>query len=182
MRTLGCAILLLAWLPSGSTAQTPLHPSSLDVNGAPLEKIGEAVRSFLLGQEEAYGVALYVDGSSVDVARLASADTPKALRLVVRQKDEIRPRIALDWKRELLPRVEPGVATHLQGTFAPLRHGDVVLIEYAPRKGTTVRVNSAVAVSGADHDLMLAFLDHWLGQNPVSEDLKQHLLAGRSTG
>jgi hypothetical protein len=33
-----------------------------------------------------------------------------------------------------------------------------------------------VAVSGAHHDLMLAFLDHWLGQQPVSEEIKRMLL------
>jgi hypothetical protein len=33
-------------------------------------------------------------------------------------------------------------------------------------------------VSGAHHDLMLAFLDHWLGDRPVSEDIKRTLLAG----
>jgi hypothetical protein len=51
-----------------------------------------------------------------------------------------------------------------------------VQIEFAPEKGTTVRVNKAVAVSGGHHDLMLAFLDHWLGQRPVSEEIKRTLL------
>jgi hypothetical protein len=57
-----------------------------------------------------------------------------------------------------------------------LRHGDVVLIEYAPRKGTSVHVNRSILVLGEAHELMLAFLDHWLGQRPVSEDLKRTLL------
>ena len=40
------------------------------------------------------------------------------------------------------------------------------------------RYTVAVYVNGwAHHDLMLAFLDHWLGQRPVSEDLKRTLLA-----
>ena len=52
-------------------------------------------------------------------------------------------------------------------------------VEYVPGKGTAVRVNKAVAVSGAHHDLMLAFLDHWLGQRPVSEELR-HALLGSS--
>jgi Chalcone isomerase-like len=69
----------------------------------------------------------------------------------------------------------------LRGIFAPLRQGDVVRIEYVPAKGTTVRVNKGVGGSGAHHDLMLAFLDHWLGQHPVSEDIKRTLL-GSSFG
>ena len=58
-----------------------------------------------------------------------------------------------------------------------LNVGDVVLVEYTPARGTFVRVNRAVAVSGAHHDLMLAFLDHWLGDRPVSEAIKRALLA-----
>lgn len=49
-------------------------------------------------------------------------------------------------------------------------------VEYVPAKGTVVRVNRAVAVSGAHHELMLAFLDHWLGQRPLSEEIKRTLL------
>jgi hypothetical protein len=72
--------------------------------------------------------------------------------------------------------LEPAATAHLRGTFAPLRNGDIVLVEYVPTKGTTVRINRGVAVSGAHHDLMLAFLDHWLGQQPVSEEIKRMLL------
>jgi len=42
-----------------------------------------------------------------------------------------------------------------------------------------VRVNDATAVSGAKHDLMIAFLDHWLGQQPVSEEMKRTLRSPR---
>jgi len=61
---------------------------------------------------------------------------------------------------------------------APLKEGDVMQLEYASTKGTVVRVNRAVVVSGANHDLMLAFLDHLLGQRPVSETIKRVLLGG----
>jgi len=37
-------------------------------------------------------------------------------------------------------------------------------------------VNKDVAVSRASHELMLAYLDHWVGQRPLSEELKQALL------
>jgi hypothetical protein len=37
-----------------------------------------------------------------------------------------------------------------------------------------------VAVSDANHDLMLAFLDHWLGQRPVSDEIKRTLLGSSS--
>jgi hypothetical protein len=89
--------------------------------------------------------------------------------------------VALDWRGELIPPLEPQAVKHLRGAFGPLRHGDVVQIEYVPGRGTTVRVNRGVTASGAHHDLMLAFLDHWLGDRPVSADMKRALLGGSAS-
>jgi hypothetical protein len=127
-----------------------------------------------------YSLAIYVEPSMLDRAHLLSSDVSKALRIEVRYKDDLRRRVSIDWRRELVPTLEPAAAAHLQGTFAPLQHGDVVLIEYVPGKGTALRVNKAVAVSDANHDLMLAFLDHWLGQRPVSPEIKRTLLGSSS--
>jgi len=35
-----------------------------------------------------------------------------------------------------------------------------------------VRVNDRISVSTGHHDLMLAFLDRWIGQRPVSEEME----------
>jgi hypothetical protein len=157
-------------------AQRAEHPPSVTPEGAaPVQKAAEATRVHLLGLE-IYSLAVYVDRSMFNRARLISPDVPKALRIEVMYKDDLRRRVTLDWRRELVPKLEPAPAALLYAAFAPLRHGDVVLIEYAPEKGTAVRVNKAVAVADANHDLMLAFLDHWLGQRPVSEEIKQTLL------
>lgn len=75
-----------------------------------------------------------------------------------------------------MPRLIPAATEHLSQTFAPLTRGDVVLVEYLPGRGTTLRVNKTVVVTGANHDLMVAFLDHWIGQRPVSEEIKRTLL------
>jgi hypothetical protein len=69
-------------------------------------------------------------------------------------------------------RVEPGATAHIERSFAPIQHGDTVIIEYVPARGTMVRVNKGVAVSGAHHDLTLAFLDHSIGQRPLSESTR----------
>ena len=100
----------------------------------------------------------------------------RALRIEVTYQDDLRRRVPLDWQSELVPRLDPQPIAHVRGIFAPLRKGDVVQIEYLPQKGTTVRVNRDIAVSGAHHDLMLAFVDHWLGQRPVSDEIKRALL------
>ncbi len=163
-------------VPATASGQSSSPPQTLTLDsGASLPRAAQASRTHLLGADEIYGLALYVEGG-LDLARLGSPDVPKALRIEFRYQDDLRRGISLDWQRELVPKLEPAATNHLRGAFAPLKRGDVVIIEYAPGKGTMVRVNRAESVVGANHDLMLAFLDHWLGQAPVSEEIKRRLL------
>ena len=176
MRTVLAWLLLTLVLPTAAPNARELRsPDQITVEGIPLRRTAQAHRTHLLGGLDLYTISLYSDGAG-ELQRLASADVAKALRIDVTCPDEARIRVGFDWQRELVPRLEPRAVAHLVGSFAPLRYGDVVQIEFAPEKGTTVRVNKAVAVSGGHHDLMLAFLDHWLGQRPVSEEIKRTLL------
>lgn len=174
-----CSILALVIVQAtGSTpsAQPGEQPATLQLDGSPpLVRVGQATRVQLLGLIELYTIALYLPDATADRSRVGLPDTPKALRIDVKYDPDLRPRVFTDWRRELVPVVDPPAVAHLRGTFAPLRAGDVVLIAYVPNKGTTVRINKSVAVSLATHDLMAAFLDHWLGQTPVSEEIKQAL-------
>lgn len=174
--TLVSALVIASSLVAPARAQSVEHPQSITPDGGPsIPRAGEAMRVHLLGLIDLYGLALYVPGSK-NRANLLSEDVPKVLRIQVIYEEDPRSRIGIDWRGELVPKLESAATAHLRGTFAPLRSGDIVLIEYVPGKGTTVRVNKAVAVGGVNHDLMLAFLDHWLGQRPVSEEIKRTLL------
>ena len=172
---LSAALILGAQLTT--LAQPADHPETLVTeSNIKLPRAGQATRARLLGEQPLYSLAVYVDGPLTDRDHLLSSDVPKAVRIVITYQDDLYRRFALDWRPELVPQLEPPEAAHLRGSFASLRQGDVVLIEYVPGKGTVVRVNKAVAVPGAAHDLMLAFLDHWLGQRPLSEEIKRALL------
>lgn len=176
LHTLVFALVIASGLVAPARAQSVEHPRSLTPEGGPsLPRAAEATRVHLLGLVDLYGLALYVPGST-SRANLLSQDVPKVLRIQIIYEEDPRSRIGIDWRGELVPKLESAATAHLRGTFAPLRGGDVVLIEYVPGKGTTVRVDKAVAVGGVNHDLMLAFLDHWLGQRPVSEEIKRTLL------
>jgi hypothetical protein len=171
------SLIFVACLTSWSAAQADEPPANLTVDGrAPLMMAAQAARSDFLGAVQLYTIAIYTDGGSLSRELLVSPDTAKAIRIQVSYQDDLRRKVAIDWRRELLPRLEAGVAAHIQGSFAPIQYGDTVIIEYVPSRGTTVRVNKGIAVSGANHDLMLAFLDHWIGQRPLSEEIKQALV------
>ena len=174
------ALVITSSLAVSVHAQAVVHPQSISPDGGgPLPVAGEATRSHLLGLTDLYSLALYVAGST-SREHLLSPDVPKVLRIEIIYEEDPRSRIGIDWRGELVPRLESAATAHLRGTFAPLRGGDVVLVEYVPGKGTTVRVDKAVAVGGVNHELMLAFLDHWLGQRPVSEEIKRALLGSRN--
>jgi hypothetical protein len=174
--TLASVLVLLATGVAG--AQTANHPANLlPEGGTPLPLVGQAERVHLLGSRRLYGVAVYA-ASPIGDSRLASPDVAKAIRVEITYENDLRRQVTIDWRRELIPPLDGRAIVQLRGTFAALQQGDVVLIEYTPSRGTSIRVNKGLAVSGIDHDLMLAFLDHWLGQRPVSEEIKRTLLAG----
>ena len=156
--------------------QEPLHPPSMTPSGsAPINLVSQAQRTHLLGLVDLYSIALYAGGTTERA--MVSSETAKALRIAITYEPDLRRTLSLDWRPELIPPLEPAARTQLRGALAPLVRGDVVIVEYAPGKGTSIRINKTVVVSGISHDLMVAFLDHWIGQRPVSEDIRQQLLA-----
>jgi hypothetical protein len=160
-------------VPQAQTGKAP--PTVTTAASASLVLLAEAARVHLAGLEDLYRIALY--GAAPFGAQIVSKDVAKALRIEVTYERDWRRAPVVAWQGELVPRLEPAAAAHFHRMFAALRRGDIVLIEYVPRKGTTVRVNRSIAVLGARHELMLTFLDHWLGQRPVSEEVKRALLA-----
>ena len=168
---------VFAAVTSPALAQPTRNPPSIAVEGGTtLARAGQASRQHLLGLLEIYQIALYANGPAADLERLASPDVAKALRIEITYEEDFRRQLTADWQRELVPPLNLAAIEHLRQTFAPLKQGDVVQIDYTPSRGTNLRVNRTVVASGVNHDLMLAFLDHWLGQRPVSEELKRALM------
>ena len=162
------------------------QPSPADVHGqspadihagyTPLTLVAEGSRTDQLGGEALYIVAVYAKARPIDVAQLARKPTAKALRIEIVSDDDPFSPLTRAWRRELVPSLDRVAADHLLAITASARKGDVLLVEYEPGKGTTIRGNSPTVTSRASHGLMVAFLDQWLGQRPVSEDLKRTLL------
>ena len=172
-------VALVAAIVSVLGTPAALHgqsPADVRVGDTPLTLVAEGSRMDQLGGEALYTVAVYAEARPLDVVSLASADTVKALRIEVLRDDDPFSPLTRPWRRELVPRLDRAATTHLLAIVGPARKGVVLTVEYKPGKGTTIRGNKLTAVSRAPHGLMVAFLDQWLGQRPVSEDLKRTLL------
>ena len=167
--------MILSWAgpPAAGHAQSP---SEVTIGYTPLMLVAEGSRTDQLGGEALYTVAVYAEARPLDLGRLASADAAKVLRIEVLSDDDPFSPLARPWRRELVPSLDPAAAAQLRMITASMRKGDVLLVEYARGKGTTLRGNRLTVATRAPHGLMVAFLDHWLGQRPVSEDLKRTLL------
>jgi hypothetical protein len=174
-----CTLVLASTFALVARAQSTEHPTTLTLqDGAVLPRTATAIRTQLFGAVEVYGIALYVDPARRGPAQLRSPDVSKALRFVVlRKDDDVSRRVTIEWWRELVPTTAtPQGTDRLRDAFSALRQGDVVVVEYVSGQGTSVRMNEQAVASKVGHDLMLTFLDHWLGQRPVSEEIKQQLL------
>jgi len=170
-----CGVLVGAVAAAPLTAQGS-HPEALIVDGINLPVAGQARRAQLLGSVDLYDVAIYAARPLGESTTLASRSVAKAVRVAITFKPDLQSAMAFNWQPELIPAMEPDAVAQMRRILMPLRYGDVLRIDYSPERGTTVRVNKDVAVSRASHELMLAYLDHWVGQRPLSEELKQALL------
>jgi hypothetical protein len=178
-RSVLAAAAFVLTVAAAAFAQPGDPPTTLAIDGGgSLPLAGHAVRAHLVGTVPAYVISLYFDGPVRDRARLASPAAAKAMRIEVTFASDLERRFPVEWRRELVPRLDPAAERHLYGTFAALRRGDVVTVAYSSAARLSVHVNDTVVVSRGHHDVMLAFLDHWVGQRPVSEEIKAMLLAG----
>ncbi len=174
-------VVLMAAIVSVAVGPAALHaqsPKEVRVGFTPLTLVAEGSRTDQLGGETLYTVAIYAEARPRELADLARADVATALRIEVASDDDPVSPLTRPWRRELVPRLNPAAVTQLSAIVGTVRKGDVLQVEYEPGDGTLIQLNALTVASRAPHDLMIAFLDQWLGQRPVSEDLKRTLLQG----
>ena len=170
---LTAAIVSFAGTPATVHGQSP---AEVRVGYTPLTLVAEGSRTDQLGGEALYTVAVYAEARPLDIAHLAKAETAKALRIEVVSDDDPFSPLTRPWRRELVPRLDvrrDHAAARDRGNGEEGRRPAGRILT---REGHHHPGKSQTAVSHAPHSLMVAFLDQWLGQRPVSEDLKRTLL------
>jgi len=133
-----------------------------------------------------YTVGLYVPQKSSQADAIFGNAGPKQLRFVMLQGmrvDElgkvITKGIENNSSREEFFKLIPSIRTMGEqfSRIKRLNPGDVFAIEYLPKRGTMFFVNGQPAGLPLDDGLFFpAILRTWLGQRPVTQDLKDALL------
>lgn len=177
VRLRAAAILLVLFTPVSAVADDRAGlPETLVVAGETLQLNGYGEREILWA--EIYRAALYLPRRSADVGFIRDAGTAKALQILTLASD-IPDRMPSDWRTVFREELSRELFGKLRNAYRDLVQGDVLTFAYAQGAGTTVSVNGDAILTDPGHGLMADLLDQWVGEDPVSRNLRRLLLAGR---
>ena len=82
------------------------------------------------------------------------------------------------WREPLAEQISAEMLKILQEYYDAVKYGDRVQFAYLPSLGEEVRINDVPVIRDQDRELLPALIDLWLGDDPVSGNLKRLLLNG----
>ncbi len=169
---------LLACAPPAWAAQVAgiTLPPTETVQGTQLQLAGCAVREELW--MNLYAISLYLPHGAAGAARMTDDQTPRMIRLDVTYDGQVPNGLPSEWKERLQQRVSQEFIQTLQNQYNDLRGGDTVRVSYVPGSGTTLSVNGNTVVTRPGNGLMNAMMQVWIGPDPISGNIKRHLLSG----
>lgn len=169
--------LCLALLPNSWAADTP--SGKLDEDGARFELIGSTTFRWM-SIIKVYDARLHL-GAGEPPSKVF-ADIPVRLQLtyhrgftageIVQGGDTL---LARNVKAETLAALR-GRLELINRAYRDVREGDSYTLTYVPGKGTTLRLNGSPLVTIPGQDFAAAYFRIWLGDDPISESMRDALL------
>jgi hypothetical protein len=127
--------------------------------------------------------ALYLPSKTGNAQAILSDTGPASIRMHFLYKEVSKEKIVDGWHDGLSANLSPQEYTSLQpqleqfdSLFRSMQRGDVISIDYIPGTGTEVRINNEWRGVIPGNDFYRALLKIWLGNEPVSDSLKQGML------
>jgi len=159
------------------------HEISIDPNTPPLHLNGAGIRSDHLFIDGYVG-ALYLNKTTHSAEGALLQFGAKRMHFHI-----LYPRTTADnyqkaWhfalnknnSSESLEKLSSEVNQFLNAFNLPIKHGDIIDIDYLPTKGTRISINGQIIEEIESAPLFNALLNCWIGPFPVSESLKKQLL------
>lgn len=160
-------------------------PDKMQVEQASLELNGAGVRSMFI--MDIYVAALYLESRKKTAAEVFADKGAKRIELHVVYETGSE-RLAQGFRKGIERNSTPAQLAALQARMATLEKafenlkvvakGDVVVFDWVPGQGTRIIFNGNELASIPGEDFYLALLSIWIGENPVTDHLKQELLGG----
>lgn len=174
MLSLALAMPALAKEKAGVTV-----PDTSTVEGKALKLNGAGLRKKAIFK--VYVAALYAENTTQDANTFINSDQTKQVKMVmlrdldqeqivgaVREGFEKNNKAKMPALKERLDKFTAAIPT--------VKKGDVLTLTYVPGKGTSVTSKSGQAMTVQGKDFADALFSVWLGQFPVSEDLREEML------
>lgn len=181
-----CFLLALALLPGAGTTASIAGvelPDTVHIKGLerPLLLNGAGVR-------KKFFIAVYVGGLYLAERQTGVGSLlrePLANRVVMRfvYREVSRRQLEEGWREGFANNLPAETLAVLQqrldrfvSLFGDMREGDTVWLDFVPGRGTEVTINGVARGTIAGDDFNLALLAVWLGDNPVTEALKNAMV------
>lgn len=173
--------LALLYLLATSAHAAELHdrflPDRIERAGVVYTLTGCGLREFFFNDIYLLGMYLPVDSSSLDEIR--RSDTGKVFLLDVLYSGSMPDDLPNLWREPLAEEISSEFLEILQEHYDAVEFGDRVEFAYQPSLGEEIRINDVPVVQEPGRELIPALIDLWLGDDPVSGNLKRLLLNGR---
>ena len=177
-----CFCLLFA-LPAAALeiAGVPVPESIKTDTGVTLTLNGAGIRKKLFF--DIYIAQLYLEHPATDAKEAIAADGHKRIAMHFLYDQVEKKKLTDGWNEGFAGNNSPEQLKPLQeridqfnAMFTDAKKGEVIILDYAPESGTKVNIAGMEKGVIAGKDFNDALLAIWLGEKPVSKDLKAKLL------
>ena len=154
-------------------------PETITVEGKSLKLNGVGLRKKAIFK--VYVAALYAENTSQDANTFINSDQVKQVKMIMLRdldQDQIVGAVRDGFEKNNKAKM-PALKERLDKFTAAIpdvKKGDTLTLTYAPGKGTSVTSKTGAAMTVEGKDFADALFSVWLGQEPVSDGLKEEML------
>lgn len=178
---LALAGMLLVVSARAITVEGVTLPDEVRVGGQLLVLNGAGIREKFFF--DIYLAALYLPGRESDARQILQSDRPWRMIMHFVYSEVKSGKLADGWQDGFEANLEAGELQalqarldHFKSLFPDMRRGEEVVLDYFPGKGVQVLIKGEAKGTIGGSDFARALLSVWLGEKPVTGDLKRALL------
>lgn len=184
MRIIWVAMLLACSM--GAWAQTSAQTSAQTWQGGQQAELPQIVDGLVLNGTgtrhllfaKLYTCRLFVPRQVSSFEEISKLNGPIELHLDVH--GDPPGKLPDDWARVLDEELSQKLFERVKSRYRKLDAGDRVIVVYKPGEGTSVWLNTERQFTDPGPGLMMALLEQWIGDRPVSVNLRHRLLGSTS--
>ncbi len=177
MRIFWCVVLLTLAMGAAAEGWQGKPQAELPQVMDELVLNGTGTRHLLFAK--LYTCRLYVPRRVSSFEQIRELNGPIELHLDVH--GEPPGKLPNDWARVLDEELSQKLFERVKSRYRKLDAGDRVIVVYEPGEGTSVWLNRNKQFTDPGPGLMMALLEQWIGDRPVSMNLRHRLLGSASS-